>query len=71
MNGVFGQSDDRLKYQRLPCIGRRPSVPPVFSDESRVRQYELSDCGMVIEIELRQFPIKALITLTSAYSRLI
>ena len=27
-------------------------------------QYEISDCGMVIGIELRQFPIKALITLT-------
>jgi hypothetical protein len=36
-----------------------------------VRQYELSDCGMVIEIELRQFPIKALITLTPFYSGLI
>jgi hypothetical protein len=36
-----------------------------------VPQYEISDSGMVIEIELRQFPIKALITLTPFYSRLI
>jgi hypothetical protein len=28
-----------------------------------VPQYEISDCGMVIEIELRQLRIEALITL--------
>jgi len=64
MNGVFGQSDDRLKYQRLPCIGQRSSPPPTaFSDEPLVPQYEISACGMVIEIELRRFLIEALITL--------
>jgi hypothetical protein len=30
-------------------------------------QYEISDCGMVIEIELRQFRTEALITLDPAY----
>jgi hypothetical protein len=32
---------------------------------------EISDCGMVIEIELRQFPIEALIILDPSYSQLI
>jgi len=35
-----------------------------------VPQYEISDCG-VIEIELRQFRIEALITLDPSYSQLI
>jgi hypothetical protein len=36
-----------------------------------VPQDEISDCGMVIEIELRQFRIEALITLDRAYSELV
>jgi hypothetical protein len=36
-----------------------------------VPQYEIIDCGTVIEIELRQFPIEALITLDPSYSLLI
>jgi hypothetical protein len=36
-----------------------------------VPQDEISDCSMVIEIELRQFRIEALITLNLFYSQLI
>jgi hypothetical protein len=36
-----------------------------------VPQYEISDCGMVIEIEPRQFRIEALITLDPSYCQLI
>jgi len=35
-----------------------------------VPQYEISDCGMVIGIELRQFGIEALITLKPSYAQL-
>jgi uncharacterized protein len=35
-----------------------------FQTSPLVPKYEISDCGTVIEIELRQFRIKALITLT-------
>ena len=35
------------------------------------RSTKISDCGMVIEIELRQFRIEALITLGLSYSQLI
>jgi len=52
-----------MKYQRLPCIGQRSSPPPAFFREPLVPQYEISDCGTVIEIELRRFRIEALITL--------
>jgi len=47
------------------------SAAGFFQTSPPLPQYEISDCGTVIEIELRQFRVEALITLDPSYCQLI
>jgi hypothetical protein len=58
----------RIKYQfDLASVNGRFRRRRLFQTRPLVPQYEISDCGMIIEIELRQFRIEALITLDPSY----